>query len=1173
MAEREWTPEQKLAIEAESGTLLVSAAAGSGKTSVLVERIVRKLTSETDPCAPDELLVVTFTNAAAAEMRSRIYKRLGEKMNASPEEYRRLSGLRARLDEMQVCTMDSFCMRLVRENFHACNVDPDFKIMDQGPEAVLKAEVAGEVIESLYNNDSAAFQPLTRLFEAGRNDKNLTEGILKLSDFSMSEPEPEVWLDGAADHFSLAPAEESVWGKALISHFADGVSYASALCEKMTDELSYCEGLEEKYGDMCVLDKMQLEKLSDTLKKGTWDDIASAFFNAKTELASRKFSSDRKFSENIHRTAAMACRKKCKDVIEELGKLIYADETEHREDIAVLRPIADELIKAVKIFNKKLTEKKRELNAYSFSDISHFALGLLYDDIAPDKKTELARELSAHLKEILIDEYQDTNRAQDTLFTSLSRNGENMFMVGDVKQSIYRFRLASPEIFIEKCRDFPYYNGKEKRSKIILGKNFRSRRGVTEAVNYMFSAVMSPKCGEIEYNNDEKLNFAATCYPEHDESDVEFHLIDNADDREYEQEGEYIARLIGERVANGMPVCVKNGTRKAEYSDFCILLRSAAKIAPVYAAALRKHGIPVCLDSKEAFFETAEIKMAVSLLRAADDPSRDIDLLAVMMSPAFGFTPDEAATVKITADKTFGRKKYSLYNALKLCAEELGGKYASLIAVLSRWRKNAACENAAETLTRIYDDTALMSIAGSMSDGNLRKANLRSLKLAAEKFASEGGAGLAAFVRYLDMLIENDADIGKTASGTPGEGVTIMTMHRSKGLEFPFVILAGLTKQKKQDGGSELSVSHELGIGLKRREPENVKLYDTLSSAGVKRSIGDADVSEELRIYYVAMTRAREKLFIVAAPKKCSKNLAEKQLCELPEKALFPYAVKRTSSAWQWFINVFSRHPAAGVFRMGNDYKTTADFPFAAVLAAPCEYEEAQEEPKKAADAETVEKILSGMNFKYSFLPVACAASKHTASDLSSGHFMPAFFGQSVPAFMFSSELTPAERGTATHRFLQFCDFEACETDIERQRRRLVEEGKLTEAQGSGVDMESVADFFRSQVYARIKKADNVWRERQFTVARSVCDLDPSIPPEFADEKTIVIGKTDLIFTEGDSAVIVDYKTDNVENISVLHSRYKEQMEMYIDAVKRSLGLSVKECILYSIKLRQWIRV
>lgn len=1172
MADRQWTPEQKLAIEAESGTLLVSAAAGSGKTSVLVERIVRKLTSETDPCAPDELLVVTFTNAAAAEMRARIHKRLGEKMNVSPEEYRRLAPLRARLDEMQVCTMDSFCMRLVRDNFHACGVEPDFKILDKGPEDVLKAQAVSETIEFLYENDREDFLPLARLFEAGRADRKLAAGIMKLSDFSMSEPVPEVWLDKAADHFLDAPAEDSVWGRGLISHFADGVSYALSLCEKMTDELTFDDELIKKYGDMCVLDKMQLEKLFAVLKTGTWDEIRAAFLSTVSELGSRRFAPMPKYNDDIHRSSGKACRSEIKDIVSELCKMIPADEEEHREDVSVLRPIADELVKAVKMFNRILLEKKKEKNSYSFSDISHRALELLYDSLAEDKKTELARELSAGLKEILIDEYQDTNRAQDTLFTCLSDNGNNMFMVGDVKQSIYRFRLASPEIFIEKCRDFPHYDGIAKRSKIILGKNFRSRRGVTEAVNYMFSAVLSEKCGEIEYNDDERLNFAAN-YKEHEESDVEFHLIDNADRNEYECEAEYIARLIKERVENGLTVSSGETSRPAEYSDFCILMRSASRIAPVYAAALRKRGIPVCLDSKEGFFETAEIRMALSLLRAVNDPSKDIDLLAVMMSPAFGFTPDEAAKVKIFAAKTFGSKKYSLYNALKLCAEKMDGKYASLVAALNGWRKNAACENAAETLRRIYDDTALMSIAGSMSDGNLRKANLRTLMLSAEKFSADGGAGLSSFVRYLDLLIENGADIGKTAAGAQGSGVRIMTMHGSKGLEFPFVFLAGLTKQSGADRGSELTVSHELGIGLKRREPENIKLYDTLSSVGVKRACDDAEISEELRIYYVAMTRAKEKLFIVAAPKNCTKKLSEMQMCALPEKAIPPYAVKTTSPAWQWFSKVFARHPEAGALRISSAHTVPADFPLTAVLAEPPEIEEPAPEEKKAPDEALVEKMTAGMNFSYAFAPVSRALSKHTASDLSSGHFMPAFFGQSVPAFMFSSELTPAERGTATHRFMQFCDFSACETDAQAECRRLVAEGRLTEAQGRGVDMESVADFFRSEVYGRIRSADNVWRERQFTVARSVCDLDPLIPKEFAEEKTVVIGKTDLIFTEGDTAVIVDYKTDNVDDISVLRSRYKEQMDMYIDAVKRSLGLTVNECILYSIKLKQWITV
>ena len=1173
MAEKKWTPQQLDAINAESGTLLVSAAAGSGKTSVLVERIVRKLTSEEDPCPPDSLLVVTFTNAAAAEMRSRIYKRLGEKMAESPEEYRRLSGLRARLDEMQVCTMDSFCIRLVREHFSACDTDPDFTILDKGPEDVLKAQAVSETIEYLYENDAEHFAPLARVFETGRADRNLSAGIIQLSDFSMSEPDPEAWLNGVADNFAPVPARHSVWGEALCSYFADGLSYALSLCDKMAEELSFCGSLPDKYSDMLKSDKLALTAAVKTLENGEWDDIIEALSAAQRLMSAYRFSADKGYTNEIHRECAKESRAKIKDIIKDLTSLIPASEEENSEDTKALFPVALELIKAVNMFNMSLMRKKKDQNAYSFSDITHFALKLLYSPSAPDGKTELARSLSANIREILIDEYQDTNHAQDTLFTCLSSGGDNMFMVGDVKQSIYRFRLASPEIFIEKSAAYPHYDGKAKRSKIILSSNFRSRKGVTDAVNYMFSAIMSEKCGEIEYNGDEELHFGAEYYPGLDEPDAEIHLIKNTDLNEYETEADYIAELIADKTANGAEVFAGNGYRKAEYSDFCILLRSVKGIAPVYAAALRARGIPAAPDSREGFFETAEVRMAMSLLHAADDPSRDVDLLAVMLSPAFGFTPDDAAKIKITAKNTFKNKKYSLYNALKLVSEQNGGKFALLADTLTVWRKMAACENAARTVRRIYDDTALLSIAGSMTEGSLRRANLRTLLLAAEKFSSSGAAGLSSFVRYLDMLKENGADIGRSASAGQSEGVRIMTMHHSKGLEFPFVIIAGLTKASGGDRRSELTVSHKLGIGLKRREPENLKLYETLSSRGVDRAMTDADISEELRVYYVAMTRAKEKLYIVAAPKKCEEKLAEMQYTDLKERCLPVYAVKKCSEAWQWFAKVFARHPDASVLRMSNAYTAAAQSPVKAVLAEPVNALCTPSPEAASADGELVAGLLSGMDFSYKYSPIACAASKHTASNLSAEKFSPAFFGQSVPGFMFSSSLTPAERGTATHLFLQYCDFTVCETDAESEKQRLIKTGRLTPEQGEGVDMRSVSDFFRSDVYARIKRADTVIRERQFTVAESVCALDSSVPEEFADEKTVVIGKTDLIFTENGKAVIVDYKTDNVDDINVLRSRYAGQMKMYISAVKKSLGLEVKECILYSIKLRASIIV
>lgn len=1172
MAERKWTPAQLDAINAESGTLLVSAAAGSGKTSVLVERIVRKLTAEDAPCAPDELLVVTFTNAAAAEMRSRIYKRLSEKMNASPEERRRLAGLRARLDEMQVCTMDSFCMRLVRENFHACGVEPDFTVLDKGAEDVLKAQAVSEIIEYLYENDAEAFKPLARLFEAGRTDRNLSAGIIQLSDFSMSEPDPAVWLDGVADNFVPMPAKSSKWGAVLCGFFAHALDYARALCLKTADELVYC-GLDEKYSDMSSSDLMELDKVVSALENESWDGLTAALNAAAGGFAAYRFSADRGLTDDLHRQNALACRTEVKDVISGLIKLIPASESENAEDTRILLPVALELIKAVKMFNMLLLEKKKAQNAYSFSDISHFALGILCDALSPDGKTELARALSGGLREILIDEYQDTNRAQDTLFTCLSQNGENMFMVGDVKQSIYRFRLASPEIFIEKCKQFPYYDGKAKKSKIILSSNFRSRKGITDTVNFMFSALMSEACGEIDYNGDERLNFGADYYSDRAQPDAEVHFIDNTDLDEYETEAEYIAALIAEKVASGEQVTVPGGTRKAVYSDFCILLRSSKGLAPVYAAAMRKRGVPVSLEQREGFFETAEIKMALSLLRAADNPSKDVELLAVMLSPAFGFTPDEAARVKITAKNSFGNKKYSFFAGLRLCADMFGGKYERLVRRLDEWRKMSACENAANAARRIFDETNLMSIAGSMPDGALRTANLRALELAAEKYSANGATVLSGFVRYLDMLEENGADIGKSVAPGMGEGVSVMTMHRSKGLEFPFVFIAGLTKGSGGGRTSELTVSHELGIGLKRREPENIKLYATLSSAGVNRAIRDADISEELRVYYVAMTRAKEKLYIVAAPKKCAEKLAELQQTELADSTVPVYAVKKSANAWQWFARVFARHPDASALRFSHSFTNPAESAIKAVLAPAPQVYAGEKTEKALPDSALADELKKNMDYSYAFAEIASAASKHTASTLSAERFSPASFGKSVPAFMFPSALTPAERGTATHLFMQFCDFAACETDPENEKRRLVAAGRLSRVQAEGVDMQSVGNFFRSEVYCRIKNADSVLRERQFTVSESICETDSSVPARFAAEKTVIIGKIDLIFTENGKAVIVDYKTDNIDDTGVLRARYKRQMEMYISAVKKSLGLEVKECILYSIKLGKSITV
>ncbi len=1175
MAEKQWTKEQKQAIEAETGTLLVAAAAGSGKTSVLVERIVRKLTAEADPCPPDGLLVVTFTNAAAAEMRTRIFARIKEKSRTEPERATFFRALTARLGEMQVCTMDAYCMQLVREHFSDCDLMPDFEILDEGEEKALKSLAVRETVEERFVAGAPAFLSLTRLFDAGRDDAGLIDGILALSDFSMSEPVPEAWLKGVADHFSPCPAMDTVWGKLIKNRIEAGVAYCLRLAEDALDDIAHDETLEEKCGPLfTVLRDDMREAAAGAASAKTWDTLSEVLANACAAASAGRFPSIRGMGDDPYKNRAKSKRDAVKKVLSELCDLVCATEEENTEDVSVLAPAAGALIDATLDFNARLLAAKKERNRYGFSDIAHFALDLLYDPDSPDKKTPLAAELGAGLREILIDEYQDTNRAQDALFYALSQSGDNMFMVGDVKQSIYRFRLASPEIFIEKYNEFPHFNGESRRSKIILGQNFRSRENVTATVNDVFTVLMSPDCGEIDYNEDERLYFGASYYPPAEDTATEVYFLDPGDRDDTAAEADFCADLIKKRLENGQTVydTELKTLRPARGGDFCILLRSARGAADVYAAALRARGLRVNTDSRTGFFESAELRMVLALLTVIDNPQKDVELLAALLSPLFGFSPEEAAKIRNDA-RDAGAPKCSLFAAVSMAAQAGDEKSAGFLEQLSYYRKLGATLSCAELIGALYDETPLLAIAGAMTEGKLRVANLRALYEAAQRFSADGAKTVGAFLRYLAMLKENGAQLQKGSAAPDDQSVTVMTMHRSKGLEFPFVILGGLGRKfNLRERSNVLTVSHEFGVGLKRREPENIKLYDTLSSKAVRLAGKTAALSEEMRILYVALTRAKEKLILLATCEKPWEQLAKTEAL-LPETGpVPPFAVSGAEKPFKWLASVCLRHPGAASLRQLNTRAGAGEGQIrCAVVAVPPE-EEAKTAPAPVpADPALVEALRARMAFSYPWLPVSGLRAKHTASSLAEERFSPAHFAAAAPAFLFSDELTPAEKGTATHRFLECCRFEDAEKDAEKELRRLVASEKLTERESAGVELDAVRGFFTSDLFSRIKKSAAVLREYRFTVAKSVRDLNPDLPEIFRNEQTVIDGKTDLIFVEDGAAVIVDYKTDRVRDPAELVRRYTPQMRLYAEAAAQVLGMPVKECLLYSLTLRRAI--
>ena len=608
--------------------------------------------------------------------------------------------------------------------------------------------------------------------------------------------------------------------------------------------------------------------------------------------------------------------------------------------------------------------------------------------------------------------------------------------------------------------------------------------------------------------------------------------------------------------------------------DFCILLRSAKGLAELFAKALREEGLTASVDARDGFFECAEIRTVLSLLRVIDDPSRNVDLLAVMLSPVFGFTADDAARIRIEGKRLSGDRKVSLYASVLLCAGAGDEKCAALLRTLGYYQKTAATQSVGELLRAVLTDTSYLAVCGAMQGGEQRKNNVRRLLEYAEG-GSESVRTLGSFVRYMDALREDGARIDGAAKAAGPECVSIMTMHRSKGLEFPFVIIAGTTKEtNKSDLRAPLVISHKYGLGLKRQEPENVKSYDTLSSAAVRTELERAAMSEELRVFYVALTRAKEKLWLVIAPDKAEEKLtkAGQLLCE--GDTVPAWRVRNTSAPYQWLLACLIRNPDANAVRFADCsvVPTASRASIRFVDKLPERAETTQEAAVPAApDGDTVARIAQRASFVYAYAPVASALSKHTASAVNEEKFNPEYFARSAPAFLSASDMTPADRGTATHKFLQYCDFAVCKTAPEEERERLVARGRLTRAEADSVDMASVKTFVNSDLMRRCENALAVYREKEFTIAKSVCEMDIAVPEAFRDEKTVVIGKIDMVFTEPDGAVIVDYKTDNVRDVSVLRERYADQLALYREAFNRITGVPVKECVLYSLKLRRYL--
>ena len=1176
---KNWTENQKMAVEARGMQVLVSAAAGSGKTTVLTERVKNILSDSDNPCSVSEILVVTFTRAAATEMRDRIYDSLKECCSADGLNYDYLRRQMMLLPTADICTMDSFCSKIVRENFSLAGVGVDFRLLDEKDSTELMNESLEIVINELYDENDEAFRCLTSMFLSERDDKLLAEVIESLYNYSRSYPSPDVWLNNLAESFKSDKApNDTIWADTIykfLGMFADFHYKRLMRCVALMEESG---GFSPDYLRRFNTTAERLKLLEALVSTRDWDGLVGVIReglvvkiparNSKVDEALKKLTQD-VFQE-------------LEDDVASLEKRTLPTIEEHRRDAEKLYPIVKKLCDSVNRLSVVLSESKIEINSYSFDDILHKCINLLIDFDADGNwsLTPLGAELRSKYKEILIDEYQDTNEAQNIIFEALSDDCKNLYCVGDVKQSIYRFRLASPELFMKLRRSLADYDGEKHPSQITLDKNFRSRKGIDEAVNYVFKALMSPEIGEIDYNEREELSFGADYYPEKATADTEMIFVDaesmksaEATEAEAQVVADYIKRVLDSKVL----ITTKQGERPIRPSDICVLLRSVKNKVKVYTDALEKEGInsSAILDGDTS--ENREIRLLGAFIKAINNPLDDISLIAVMLSPVFGFTSDEIASIRMI------ERKAELYQCLERYADN-NAKASAFLKKLSLYRNAAASLPMDEFVKFLVEDTGITDIFLSMSDGEARKANIRGFIKFSEDFINSGRNGLSAFVRYYDNAVVNGSLRSYGASGGV-DGVQFMSIHKSKGLEFPYVIIADCSKGfNKQDSHKPLLLSRETGIGLKIRDDELFTRYHTISSTATEKSVLFGSASEELRVLYVAMTRAKEHLAFVCTVtgKSAAKRVRLNNTISFDSNGkLHPYAVYRASSMNEWLLSTFANHRDCAVLRDKTGYVTskfngdsfsmdTVYYDCADASSGSVE-EEKLSEISAEVDFSLLEKIKEKTDYEY---PYDCSGilAKVAASTTERKKTSRAYFATEKPAFM-NKTYTGASRGTAIHKFLELCDFRSANENPAKEIERLKSAGILSDKEIEVLDCDSVRKFFDNPVGKRLLSSQAVYKEYEFAYFKKAGELYDNLTSEIAEESIVVQGKFDCAFIENGEAVLIDYKTDNITDEKAFAEIYAPQLDIYTEALMECEGIKVKEKYIYSFKLNKFIKI
>lgn len=1284
-----WTTEQQQVIDLRNRNILVSAAAGSGKTAVLVERIVKIITDKNHPVDIDHLLIVTFTNAAAAEMRERIGNAIEKALDEQPGDEHLLRQLTL-IHNAQITTIDSFCLYVVRNHFHEIDLEPNFRIGDEGELKLLREDVLGRVLEQNYEEPSEAFSDFVEGYASGRTDAALNEMILQLYEFSRSYPWPEKWLDSFVGIYRIENREE-----------LDRAEWLAPLTQNIRFVLKDCEQLLKQALAVTQQDdgpdmyekavRSDLEKYESLSKLTSFCELSVALSDIKYDrlASSRGFEGDPDKLELVK-----SLREQAKDVVKKLCKQYFFCSPEMMiEQLERTEPMLEEVVRLTKQFADEFAAAKRRKNLVDFHDVEHFALQILVDE-ETEKVKKTAEEFRDTFEEIMIDEYQDSNEVQETLLRSISREerGENnIFMVGDVKQSIYRFRLARPELFMKKYDSYSLEESTTQR--IDLHKNFRSREEVLTCTNDIFYKIMARSLGNVEYDAEAAL-YPGASYPaiemkktagkeetaeEQTKQSIadftpEILLADSNDelleDTEFSDKKTLEAKIVAEEIRHLMktqPVTDKatGELRAARYSDIVILLRSLSGWADSLVEVLNGNGIPAHTVSSTGYFSTVEVQTVLSMLRLLDNPRQDIPMAAVLRSPMAGLTDEELAVLRLEdgsvpfheavlelAEGLYeedGQKEISDSEADSEADQKQGrnadGKKEDDIETTAH-RKLLKFYKKYRQLRQLVPDTPIHELieiilretgyghyVAAMPAGSRRTANLNMLLEKAAAYEKTSYKGLFHFVRYIDELQKYDVDFGEADMvGENEDVVRIMSIHKSKGLEFPIVIVSGMGKNfNKQDTRSKMVLHPELGIGLDYMDGKKRIKSPTIAKKAIAKQIELENLGEELRVLYVALTRAKEKLILTGTLKDAAEKLEfYRQQANLSKAADRPlsYLTREGASGYlDWIL------PA--VLSYGDKY------PVRIVEAAELVLDEVENqleqnedlteriEEIEAADTQLVGQLKQRFSQRYPYQVDVLRKNKYSVSELKhramrerfeaeQEETVPAFLEEpvtpTIPLFIQREESVEQEtanrgalRGTAVHRVMECYDF-ASEKSVQEQMEAMEKEEKITADMRALVKEQTVADFVSSETGKRMALAQRggaLYREKPFVMGFTEEELEnygfgagaqmieneaqtENAQQEIMSENvsqenhmheedlTLIQGIIDVFWIEDDGITVLDYKTDRVDTAQELIDRYATQLKLYADALERVFAtrkLKVKEILIYSFRLEKLISI